>query len=145
MIYLPTKGLIMETIMSGNKMFCLVASMIPNEFACFQNVSENESYLWNFRFGHLSYQGLRTFFYKKMVNGLSSIQILKKPCTKCLTGKQHRDSISKKTLWRASYKLQLVHATICGPVKPESNSNKRYFRSFIDDFTRKAWIYFLHE
>lgn len=38
-----------------------------------------------------------------------------------------------------------MHADICGPIKPESNSNKRYFLSFIDDFTRKTWIYFLHE
>lgn len=81
MIYHPTKGLIMETIMSGNKIFCLVASMMPNESACFQNVSENESYLWHCRFGHLSYQGLRTLFYKKMVNWLPSIQIPKKLCT----------------------------------------------------------------
>ena len=32
-----------------------------------------------------------------------------------------------------------------GPIKPRSNRNKRYFPSFIDDFTRKTWIYFLHE
>ena len=51
----------------------------------------------------------------------------------------------KKSLWRASNKLQLVHADICRPIKPESNSNKRYILSFIDDFTRKTWIYFLHE
>jgi transposase InsO family protein len=51
----------------------------------------------------------------------------------------------KKSLWRASKKLQLVHADICGPIKPNSNSNKRYILSFIDDFTRKTWIYFLHE
>jgi len=81
----------------------------------------------------------------KMVNGLPSIQIPKKLCTECLIGKQHRDSMSKKSLWRASNKLQLVHADICGPIKPESNSKKRYFLSFIDDFTCKTWIYFLHE
>jgi hypothetical protein len=45
----------------------------------------------------------------------------------------------------ASQKLELVHADICGPIKPTSNNNKRYFLSFIDDFSRKTWIYFLHE
>lgn len=48
-------------------------------------------------------------------------------------------------MWRASKKLQLVHADIRGPLKPSSNSNKRYILSFIDDFSRKAWVYFLHE
>lgn len=39
----------------------------------------------------------------------------------------------------------MVHADICGPIKPISNSNKMYFLSFIDDFSHKTWIYFLHE
>ena len=34
---------------------------------------------------------------------------------------------------------------ICGPIKPTSNSDKRYILSFIDDLTRKTWVYFLHE
>jgi len=38
-----------------------------------------------------------------------------------------------------------MHGDICGPIKPNSNSNKRYILCFIDDFTRKTWIYFLNE
>jgi len=53
--------------------------------------------------------------------------------------------MSKKSSWRASNKLQLVYADISGPIKPESNGNKRYILSFIDDFTCTTWIYFLHE
>ena len=51
----------------------------------------------------------------------------------------------KKSLWKASNKLQLVHADICGPINPISSSNKRYILSFIDDFSRKIWLYFLNE
>lgn len=80
-----------------------------------------------------------------MVNELPSIQILKNLCMKCLIGKQHRDTMTKRSLWRELNKLQLVHADICGSIKPKSNSNKRYFLSFIDDFTRKTHTYFLHE
>jgi hypothetical protein len=39
----------------------------------------------------------------------------------------------------------LVHAGICRPIKPISNSKKRYFISFIDDYNRKVLIYFLAE
>jgi len=63
----------------------------------------------------------------------------------CLTGKQNKNSISKKSSWKASNKLQLIQANICGLIKPESNNNKRFILSFIDDFTRKTWIYLLHE
>ena len=38
-----------------------------------------------------------------------------------------------------------MHSDICGPIKPASNNDKRYILSFIDDFTRKTWVYFLHE
>jgi len=41
--------------------------------------------------------------------------------------------------------LQLIHADICGPITPTSNSKKRYLLTFIDDFSRKTWIYFLTE
>jgi len=53
--------------------------------------------------------------------------------------------MSKKSLWRALEKLQLVHVYLCGPTQPSSNSNKKYFVSFIDDMSRKTWVYFLRE
>nr|CAN69875.1 hypothetical protein VITISV_030610 [Vitis vinifera] len=46
-------------------------------------------------------------------------------CTDCMVGKQHRDAISKRSLWRASQKLQLVHTDIYEPIKLVSNSKKR--------------------
>lgn len=144
-VYHPKRGLIMDTNMSGNRMFFLVTAIVPRTFTYFQIMSENESYLWHCRFGHLSYKDLRILSSKKMVNGLPFLKTLKKLCTYCLTGKQHRDSMPKKSLWRASNKLQLVHADIYGPIKPVSNSNKRYILSYMDEFSHKTWIYFLHE
>ena len=38
-----------------------------------------------------------------------------------------------------------MHLDICGPIRPISNNNKRYFISFIDDCSRKVWVYFLTE
>jgi transposase InsO family protein len=48
-------------------------------------------------------------------------------------------------LWRASKQLQLIHADICGPILPKSNSGKMYVITFIDDCSRKIWAYFLSE
>uniref|UniRef100_A0A2N9EXA4 Integrase catalytic domain-containing protein n=1 Tax=Fagus sylvatica TaxID=28930 RepID=A0A2N9EXA4_FAGSY len=115
-VYHPKKGLIMQTAMSANRIY-----------------------------GHLSFKGLRTLQYKQMVKGLPQLKAPSKICTDCMVGKQHRDAIPKRSLWRASQRLQLVHADICGPIKPVSNSKKRYFISFIDDYSRKVWIYFLAE
>jgi transposase InsO family protein len=41
--------------------------------------------------------------------------------------------------------LQLVHTDICGPIEPMSLGGNRYFITFIDDFSRKLWVYFLKE
>ena len=68
-----------------------------------------------------------------------------KVCSDCMVGKQHREAMPKKSLWRASQQLQLIHADICGPIKPESHSHKRYLINFIDDYSRKTRVYFLSE
>jgi len=80
-----------------------------------------------------------------MVIGLPLLKPPNQICTTCLVCKQHRDTLPKHSTWRASTKLQLIHADICGPISPSFHSNKRYILSFIDDYSRKAWVYFLHE
>lgn len=80
-----------------------------------------------------------------MVQGLPQLTAPARVCSDCMVGKQHREVIPKKSLWRASKRLQLIHADICGPIKPESHSNKRYLLNFIDDYSRKTWSYFLIE
>jgi transposase InsO family protein len=39
--------------------------------------------------------------------------------------------------------LDLVHADMCGPMTRRSLSGSEYYLTFIDDYSRKTWIYFL--
>jgi hypothetical protein len=39
--------------------------------------------------------------------------------------------------------LDLIRSDICGPMSVESVSGSRYFVLFIDDYSRKTWVYFL--
>jgi transposase InsO family protein len=80
-----------------------------------------------------------------MVKGLPQIETPSRVCEECVIAKQHRKSFPQESNWRASHVLQLVHSDICGPMNPTSNSNKRYFITFTDDFSRKTWVYFLKE
>ena len=144
-VYHPEKGLITKIAMSTNRMFKLPARFLPKALTCFQATLEDNTHLWHRRYEHLSYKGLRTLQYKEMMRGLPHLNASFKVCIDCMVGKKHRDAISKKSLWRASQRLQLVHSDICGPIKPVSNSKKRYFISFTDDYSRKIWIYFLVE
>jgi hypothetical protein len=39
--------------------------------------------------------------------------------------------------------LDIMHSDMCGPMTATSLSRYVYYVSFIDDFSRKTWIYFL--
>jgi transposase InsO family protein len=39
--------------------------------------------------------------------------------------------------------LDLVYSDVCGPFEVESLGDNRYFLTFIDDASRKMWVYFL--
>lgn len=146
-IYHPQKGKMAESIMSANRMFKLIADspITVKEEKCLQISTTDQSKLWHHRYGHLSYKGLRTLQSKEMVVGLPLIVETNVICDACMKGKQHRIPIPKRSHWRATERLQLVHADLCGPITPASSSHKRYLLCFIDDFSRKTWIYFLLE
>jgi len=137
-IYHPERGLIIETRMSSNRMFILLATCHPKESTCFNIITEDSTQLWHCRYGHLHYKGLKTLEQKEMVNGLPKLKAPSKLCKMCLVGKQHRGPFPNESTWRASQILQLVHADICGPLNPISNSKKRYMITFIDDYSRKT-------
>ena len=39
--------------------------------------------------------------------------------------------------------LELIHSDLCGPMSSSSLTGFEYYITFIDDFSRKTWIYFL--
>ena len=49
----------------------------------------------------------------------------------------------KGKAWHAKEPLQLIHSDIRGPLEVPSISHTIYFLTFIDDFSRKSWVYFL--
>lgn len=124
-------------------MFTLRVQTQSRKEVCFSIVAQDAAYLWHCKFGHLSYKGLEMLYAKDMVIDLPKLPGSLEVCEDCMKGKQHRDTIPKQSKWRADQKLGLVHADLCGPITPASNSNRRYVLSLIDDFTRKSWVYFL--
>lgn len=114
--------------------------MLPE---CFKMTAEKTTQLWYHRYGHLILKGMRTLARNELENGLPNISESETVCSHCLVGKQHKNPFPQQSTWRASKKLKLVHADICGPIKPISNSGKRYLIPFIDDMTRRIWVYFL--
>lgn len=63
-------------------------------------------------------------------------------CPSCILSKlTHRSG--KPIAQRAKKPFEIVHSDLSGMFSVESLGRKRYYITFIDDFTRYAWIYFL--
>ena len=80
-----------------------------------------------------------------MVRGLPPIKELASTYECCILGKQHRESFPKVVAYRAKQPLELVHTDLCGPMKTQSIGGSCYSFSFIDDYNRKTWVYFLKQ
>ena len=135
--------LIAKVPMARNRMFLL---NIQHDIAkCLKACYKDASWLWHLRFGHLYFGSLELLHKKEMVKGLPSINQPDQLCEGCLLGKQCRKSFPKEASSRANKPLELIHTDVCGPLKPSSLGKNNYFLLFIDDFSRKTWVYFLKQ
>ena len=105
--------------MTANRMFPLQVQ--SSSSSCFSANVTNTSWLWHFRYGHLSFGGLSTLQRKNMVSGLPQIETPSQVCEECAVGKQQRNQFPKGKSWRAKNVLELVHSDLCGPINPSSN------------------------
>ena len=105
--------------------------------------SNSPSTLWHKRLGHFHNKGILRMILFDAVRGLPPLQFANQPCSCCQLGKQARKKMPKQTTYRATQILELVHSDVCGPFRVNSLGGCRYFVTFIDDFSKKTWIYFL--
>ena len=63
-------------------------------------------------------------------------------CKYCVVGKLCRVRFKTAT-HNTKGKLDYVHSDIWGPERVASKGGTQYFMSFIDDHSRKVWVYFL--
>ena len=71
------------------------------------------------------------------------IDIKEKVCEGCIFGKQHRENFPGENSYRAHTPLEIVHFDIFGPMQTSSIGGCNYFLTFIDEYSRKTWVYFL--
>lgn len=64
-------------------------------------------------------------------------------CVECIKGKQTKTR--KYFAYRATNVLELIHIDICGPFRTPSWNGQQYSISFIDDYSRYACIFLIHE
>jgi hypothetical protein len=102
-----------------------------------------ESRLWHGRFGHLNFRYLQQLNKQGMVNGLPNIKFIDGVCQGCILGKHPEEKFEKGKAWRESSPLLLVHNNVMGLFPYPSLSKAKYVLTFIDDWSRYTWVYFL--
>ena len=96
---------------------------------------------WHKRLGHMSEKGLQILNKKGLISGLKGQAL--ESCTHCLAGKQHRVSFVRPDQPRRRKSiLDLVHTDVCSMTE-RSLGGAQYFVTFIDDHSRKVWVYML--
>lgn len=96
---------------------------------------------WHRRLGHMSEKGMKVMLSKGKLPGCKSLDL--EFCEDCVLGKQKKVSFMKVARTLKTEKLELVHTDVWGPSKVTSRGGANYFVTFIDDATRKLWVYFL--
>ena len=93
------------------------------------------------KIGHLHYEALPKL--KILVSGIPNVQTHHDGvCLGYVTGKKTRGPFhSSKS--KSNDILQLIHSSICVSMPVHSLGGHLYYITFIDDFSRKTWIYYL--
>lgn len=107
---------------------------------CLLAHSEEASWQWHARYGHLNFRALNDLGAKKMVEGMPIISRVEKICDGCVLGKQHRKHFPQMSNFRAGKGLELVHADLCGQITPKSLGGASYFLLVVDDYSRYMWV-----
>jgi hypothetical protein len=123
------------------------SSVVPeqrNEGDKTNTIPENKTMLWHQILGHIGEKGLRTLHGKDMVEGMSNFILDFDFCEHCIYSKQNRVRFQSGAT-REKGILELIHSDVFGPVPIPSLGKSVYYVSFIDDFSRNTWIYFLRK
>lgn len=112
-------------------------SSTPTPATALSVASYSPATLWHHRLGHLSHPTVSSVLSSADIPSSSTPPT----CHTCPLGKQTRLPHPTRTSF-STRPLELVHSDVCGPFPP-SISGKRYFVSFLDDFTRFSVVYFL--
>jgi hypothetical protein len=107
-------------------------------------IPRKKTMLWHQRLGHIREKGLQTLNDKGMVEGMSNCTLDFDFCEHCIYGKHNRVRFPSGAT-RAKWILELIHNDMFGLVPVPSLGKYVYYVSFIDNFSRNTWIYFLRK
>ncbi len=101
--------------------------------------------IWHKRVGHVNLQHLKLMEKQNLVGSLPKFEtekVMSEVCEACQLGEQTRHPFLDQTIRVSSKPLEMIHSNVW-TTKTKSIGGCRYYVSFIDDHTRKVWVYFM--
>nr|GEW85284.1 hypothetical protein [Tanacetum cinerariifolium] len=99
----------------------------------------DSSLLWQARLGHVYFKRMRNM---ANANIIPKLDFKNDKCQTCMHTKITR--LPFPTLQRSSKILELVHSDVCDLHATPTIGGKKYFATFIDDYSRYCCVYLLH-
>ena len=96
--------------------------------------------LWHARLGHVNYKSLKNLSNLGYIPKLNLKEIRK--CETCVEAKLAKNSFH--SIDRNTEPLGLIHSDLCDLKFMPTRSRKKYFITFIDDYTRYYYVYLLN-
>ena len=102
----------------------------------------SSSELQHRRLAHIKYKAFP--YVSKVVTWLPYLKIDHEgTCKGCASGKNIKNPFLKSET-KSKGTLELIHFDVCSPMRSISLSGYEYYVTFIDNYSRKTWIYFLN-
>lgn len=105
-------------------------------------VQEKDLKIWHRRLGHRNCEDVMKLQEMNLIPKTNSVPVGWK-CGNCVKAKSTQLPFPKESKNRSKEVLDLIHSDVCGPVEVESVGGKRYFLTFIDDYSRYSYTYLL--
>ncbi|KAG8481466.1 hypothetical protein CXB51_026218 [Gossypium anomalum] len=126
------------------KMFDRVGSTVTGDAAVASSflLDDDITKLWHMRLGHMSENGLVELSKRELLDGQGICKL--NFCEHCVFGKQKRVRFTRGIL-NTKGTLKYIHSDLWGLSRVPLRGGANYILTFIDDFSRKVWVFFLKQ
>ncbi|KAG8500272.1 hypothetical protein CXB51_004359 [Gossypium anomalum] len=126
------------------KLYVLQGSAVTGDTAvASSSLSDDDiTKLWHMRLGHMSENGMAELSNRGLLDGQGICKL--NFCEHCVFGKQKRVRFTRG-IHNTKGTLEYIHSDLWGPSRVPSRGGANYMLTFINDFSRKVWAFFLKQ